>query len=112
MSSSSEVNIRPEFQTAFTGEIVCIRCYSEIVPRWDKDDRIGIGYTNMLELYHVKDDDTGLYYCYGIDSQGKRFTAVSRLIVASKFRLLIGTFEFVSYHLIQITELVTMKPRQ
>ena len=104
MSSSSEVNIRPEFQTAFTGETVNIRCFSKTVPRWDKDDRIGIGYTNMLELYSVKDDDTGLYYCYGIGSKRKRFTAVSRLIVAGKFRLLIGTFEFVSYHLIQLTE--------
>ena len=104
MSNGYKVNITPAFQTAFTGETVDIRCYSEIVPWWDKDDTKDMGYTTMLELYSVKDDDSGLYNCYGIDSRGIPFKAVSRLIVAGKFGLPIGTSEVVRYHLIQLTE--------
>ena len=83
--STNVVNITPAFQTAFTGEIVEILCYSKIIPRWDKDGRKYLGYTTKLVLYSVKDNDTGMYYCYGIDSQRKPFKAVSRLIVAGKY---------------------------
>ena len=93
--SSNEVNITPAFQTAFTGKIVFIHCYSKIVPLWDKDGRKYIGYNSTLVLYSVKNEDTGMYYCYGVDSQGIAFIAVSRLIVAGKFGLIIGASEVV-----------------
>jgi len=81
-------HIKPEHQVVYLGTNAEIMCFSFQHPKWSKrSESVQSKYTfgARLNIPVVKTKHSGQYYCEGYDINQFKFTAMSEIIVASKF---------------------------
>ena len=75
----------PDHIAGIEGETITLTCDSDIAPLWSKEEgRINPNFgsfQNTLLLYEVREEDSGVYTCYGTKPNGEEFDASALVLI-------------------------------